>query len=76
MLAGLLGSDPRMQRLYQESPEFHHGVRLVVRTLPRFVELMATEAEQEQRRRRQMEQMYRTMPARVPPPGATKDPHW
>ena len=31
-------------RLYSESPEFHHGIHLLARVLPRFVDLMAEDA--------------------------------
>lgn len=31
-------------RLYNESPEFHYGIHLLARVLPRFVDLMAEDA--------------------------------
>mgnify|MGYP006351792479 CR=1 FL=1 len=31
-------------RLYSESPEFYHGIHLLARVLPRFVDLMAEDA--------------------------------
>jgi hypothetical protein len=46
ILRALIGNDRRLWGLYDNSVEFHAGMRMLARTLPAFVKVMAQDAEE------------------------------
>lgn len=65
-LIDVLLDTPEKSRAYTQEPEFYHGINLLVRVLPRFIDLMVKDSvEAERHRKRVIELINNSPPAPI-----------
>jgi hypothetical protein len=62
MVLALLGNDADKRGAYHHLPEFYHGINLLARALPKFVDFMHEEALAQDKRMKDAMRIAETMP--------------